>query len=186
MKKLLLLTAIFLAVTFSFAQENLPPTDCPSPVNELGPSRIFSNINQSGIGVFEQERFTGIYSGDNGVVIGTMKDYSTGNYLYFGGTDSATIVANKGLPGINYYPTYNALEITAPIRFFRTVVFRSPVITIGMEDGPAGSLPIQGRPSSSFDEESIHGASIRYDDNFIYIKTSSGKWKRVALFDVDF
>lgn len=186
MKKLLLLTAIFLAVTFSFAQENLPPPDCPTKANELGPTIINSNVNQSGIGTIEEFKFTGMFANDNAVVIGMLKDASTGNYLFFGSTDSAATVVNNSWPGIKFYPSYNTLEVTAPIRFYRPILLTTPILKIGQEDGQSAVIPLAGTPSSSTSEDGTAGASIMFDDNFIYIKTSSGKWKRAALFDVDF
>lgn len=186
MKKLLLLTAIFLSVTFSFAQENLPPPDCPSPVNELGPSRIYSNINQSGFGTIEAYRFTGMFSENTPVNIGMINNPVKGNFLFLGAVDSNTSPYNGTSSGIYYYHDYNTWELNSPIRFYKTVLLSTPILKIGQEDGQSAVIPLVGTPESSSAEVGTAGASIMFDDNFIYIKTSSGKWKRAALFDVDF
>lgn len=176
MKNKLLLTMALMAFAFTVSAQSI--------VNRLTPT-IIESPNAS-IGTFEDYDFTGIVSHNNHLGIGLLKDYSGGNIIFLGDTDSTSIALNGGvIPGIFYGPQKRMFETSINFNFHKTPIIPSPQFKIGSIDGQSGFLVINGSPESSTDN-SFEIGTVLSDDNFVYIRTSTGRWKRLVLMDVDF
>jgi hypothetical protein len=175
MKNKTLLTLALMAFAISVSAQSI--------VNRLTPT-VIESPNAS-IGTFEDYDFTGVVSHNNHLGIGLLNDFSGGNIIFLGDTDSMSIVLNGGvIPGIFYGPKTRMFETSTSFNFHKTPIIPSPNIKIGAIDGPTGFLIVNGAPASSTDD-SYEIGSILSDDNFVYIRTSTGKWKRLFLMDVD-
>lgn len=173
MKNKTLLTIALMAFAFTVSAQSI--------VNRLTTTVIEDSTGI--IGFVPEHRFIGMASGNSPAAIGMINDYSVGNYLFFGNTE-ADINGNGRLPGIFYYPSYNQVEITSPVRFFNDVNLVKH--KIGLFGGSIfGYIPVQGTPLSSTDSNE-QLSNVCFDDNFVYIKTPSGRWKRLALMDINF
>lgn len=176
MKNKLFLTFALIAFAFGATAQSL--------VNRLTATVIESPL--SSIGTFEDYNFSGVVSHNNGIAIGLLNDFTLGNLLFLGDGDSLNTALNGGIkPGITYYPPYRTFEVTANMRFYNDVILKSSKLKIGAVDGVSGFLVLQGNPASSTDD-SYEIGTVLSDDNFVYIRTSSGRWKRLILMDVDF
>ena len=180
----LILFALLVTGMVANAQDGMPDLNR----FDFNNTRLWSTNLGTIIGQFDEERVSGIVDIENKNVVGLEKDFTIGNYIFIGSRNDSLAEANDGLgfPSLRYFASYNSFELSAPIRFMnKKISFPTSILRIGSFDGVVASIPIYYTPSNSTSDEKPIG-TIAFDNNFLYVRTTDGTWKRIALFDIEF